>query len=187
MSFTIPGAQSAVADDVRLRSWLVGERLQSVSYARLQPASDESVEAVGTVDEIDGFVDLTFESGKVLRTTWGTPPASEGLFLSLLTSNTHLRESTMQVAEMTGSSHWAPMVGKAVTQAALVWSLAGFPLTRRPWALRIWFEAQAFVIALGSRTGVNADITYSATDLVVIFDALAARAYRAHEGFPALQ
>ena len=169
---TFPDVREQLA---RAESILVGHEIVGVQY--VLPASVTEDDADTEVDSVRIGVELSVRGGGTCSVTWHTAGKCEGLMVGpgrvdcLRTIPMALRRK-----ERTQSTKWQPFIDRRVRALRVSWqeSSEGCPPTL--WAIQLKFDTDELMIALGEAGPDGA--RYQPDELVVIFDAELAAAYR---------
>ncbi|HWH96613.1 MAG TPA: hypothetical protein VNT03_22310, partial [Baekduia sp.] len=105
--------------------------------------------------------------------TWAMAGELEGL--SILGDEASYSGLADETLDASNREAWRGSVGEAITSVAAAWQVSEDGSPETLWAIRLDFSAVSVVIALGT---ADHDIEYMPDELVVVFDAALARAYR---------
>jgi hypothetical protein len=168
---------------VLARRWLLGETVQSVVYGLQRGLNRDPELSSGSVHFVDGYVEIGLFSGKLLHLTWGSPPSEEGLTQLFVDPGEPFVRDTILALDASGLPEWRGVIGHQVGRYSLSFSRTGEPPQERPWSLRLGIGGTDVVVGLGRESQVEeAELTYSATDMVVIFDRAIAESYTTVDG-----
>lgn len=153
---------------------MAGARLRSVTYHHLPPA--HTSEYAGGGDGVDADVTaVVLDLGEHGRRTITWAMAGEVEGIAILGRDVPYSGLADKVIEASDREAWRDRIGDTITSVGAAWQVSGDGCPESLWAVRLDFLAGSVVVALGT---VGDGIEYMPDELVVVFDARLAAAYR---------
>lgn len=121
-------------------------------------------------------IELTNSSGWRSQFRWVMDDVQEGLGIAETPDDDH-DVAPLSLLDVSAEREWAPLLRRPITHVALAWHRPAEDALEAVWSVRLGFDSDEVVIALGEAADDRETICYMPDSIVVIFDEDVARSY----------